>query len=409
MTRQLSVYLHQDYAGKLVQDNSGQMLFTYDKGWLQNPRAIPLSQSLPLQELTFTRNECRGFFSGVLPEDDKREMIAKILGISARNDFALLERIGGECAGAVTFLPIEDNPNKALNKYRALSDKELAHILRILPERPLMAGEEGVRLSLAGAQDKLAVWVNSGKISIPLGNSLSTHILKPALKRFEGLVQNEFFCLELANKIGIQVATASVHKIDDIDYLLIKRYDRRVDEKGDIHRIHQEDFCQALGIVSEMKYQAEGGSSLKQCFDLVRQVSTRPVIDLKRLLDAVILNFLIGNHDAHGKNFSLLYHDRQIELAPLYDIVCTVYYPQLSPKMAMKIGGEYKAERIVAHHFEKMAKEISFAVSGVGKRIVELTNHMMEVLHQDKQLNAVSKKIISLIHKRCEQTQHLFK
>lgn len=409
MTRQLSVYLHQNYVGELVQDNSGQMLFTYAKAWLNNPRSLPLSQSLPLQEATFSRNECRGFFSGVLPEDDKREIIAKILGISARNDFALLERIGGECAGAVTFLPDGETPDKVANKYRNLSTQELAHLLRILPKRPLMVGEEGVRLSLAGAQDKLAVRVDDGKIFLPLGGSLSSHILKPAIRRFEGLVHNEFFCLQLASRIGIPTAKASIHRAEEIDYLLVQRYDRTIDENGNIRRVHQEDFCQALGIVPEMKYQTEGGPSLKQCFDLVRRVVTSPAVELLKLLDAVILNFLMGNHDAHGKNFSLFYDDQQTKLSPLYDMVCTVYYPELSSRMAMKIGGEYHAERIVSQHFADLAKEISFAASGVAKRIIELTSQVIEVLNQHRQPNALAKKIIKIILERCQQTQSLFK
>src|SRR6266403_496029 len=105
MPRTLDVYLHRDLIGKLVQNNHGQMVFDYAESWLTNPTAIPLSQSLPLTKKHFNRNDCRGFFAGVLPEESKREIIARNLGISARYDFAMLERIGGECAGAVTFLP----------------------------------------------------------------------------------------------------------------------------------------------------------------------------------------------------------------------------------------------------------------------------------------------------------------
>ena len=118
------------------------MLFTYATDWLNNPQASPLSHSLPLQEKIFTRNACRGFFSGVLPEGDKREQIAQILGVSARNDFILLELIGGECAGAVTFLPTHETPGKTNNDYRKLTDQEFVRILQLLPKRPLMAGEE---------------------------------------------------------------------------------------------------------------------------------------------------------------------------------------------------------------------------------------------------------------------------
>jgi HipA-like protein len=167
------------------------MGFDYVESWRTDPTAIPLSQSLPLTKKHFSRNDCRGFFAGILPDDNQREVIARNLGISARNDFAMLERIGGECAGAVTFLP-EGKPLPERDyAYRPISPSELAEILRTLPRRPLLAGEEGIRLSLAGAQDKVVVHVSDGRISIPLSGAPSTHILKPAIERFQGLVFNE--------------------------------------------------------------------------------------------------------------------------------------------------------------------------------------------------------------------------
>ena len=105
MARTLDVYLHSHLAGQLIQDDGGQMGFKYVEDWLNTPSATPLSQSLPLRKERFSRRECRGFFAGILPEESKREIIAANLGISARNDYAMLEQIGGECAGAVTFIP----------------------------------------------------------------------------------------------------------------------------------------------------------------------------------------------------------------------------------------------------------------------------------------------------------------
>ena len=105
MARALDVYLHHDLVGHLVQDHGGRMVFDYAESWLTKPGAVALSQSLPLRTRRFNSKECRGYFAGILPEESKREIIAKNLGISARNDYAMLERIGGECAGAVTFLP----------------------------------------------------------------------------------------------------------------------------------------------------------------------------------------------------------------------------------------------------------------------------------------------------------------
>ena len=226
MARTLDVYLHDELVGHLVQDDGGQMVFDYAESWLQKPGATPLSQSLPLRNKRFKRNECRGFFAGILPEESKREIIARNLGISARNDYAMLEQIGGECAGAVTFIPAGDGLPERNYGYRPLSSPELAAILKELPKRPLLAGEDGIRLSLAGAQDKVAVRIEGNEVSLPLGGAPSTHILKPAVERFTGVVFNEAFCMKLAAAAGLSAAKVETRIVEDIEYLLVERYDR---------------------------------------------------------------------------------------------------------------------------------------------------------------------------------------
>ena len=412
MPRTLDVYLRRNFVGQLIQDKNGQLAFLYAGGWLNNPNAVPLSHSLPLRKEKFNRNECRGFFAGVLPDESKREIIAKNLGISARNDFAMLERIGGECAGAVTFVPAGQKLPERNDSYRPLSRKKLAEILKMLPRRPLMAGEDGIRLSLAGAQDKIAVHVHDQQISLPLGGAPSTHILKPAIEHFEGVVFNEALCMKLAHAIGLQTAKAEVGRVENIDYLLIERYDRSVlkDPGGaeNLEREHQEDFCQALGIIPENKYQNEGGPSLKQCFDLLRGLSSAPVIDLQHLLDAVIFNFLIGNHDAHGKNFSLLYGSQK-RLAPLYDVLSTAYYPDLSKKMAMKIGGEYASEKVGPKNFDQLANEAGLAKPMVKRRVREVAETVLsktpELITGHQTIQAVA----ALIQNRCTKALEKFR
>src|SRR5271154_1982458 len=253
MARTLDVYLHNELVGHLIQDDGGQMVFDYAERWLQKPGATPLSQSLPLRKERFKRNECRGFFAGILPEESKREIIARNLGISARNDHAMLERIGGECAGAVTFVAHGQGLPERNYGYRQLSEEELAAILKELPKRPLLAGDDGIRLSLAGAQDKVAVRIEGGKISLPLGGAPSTHILKPAVERFDGVVFNEALCMKLAAATGVSAAAVETRNVEGIDYLPGDRYDRihRTAPSGEpmLERLHQEDFCQAHGIV----------------------------------------------------------------------------------------------------------------------------------------------------------------
>jgi serine/threonine-protein kinase HipA len=417
MARTLDVYLHRELVGHLIQDDGGQMVFDYAESWLQKPDATPLSHSLPLRRERFKRNECRGYFAGILPEESKREIIARNLGISERNDYAMLERIGGECAGAVTFIPAGENLPARDAHYRALSSPELAGILRELPRRPLMAGETGIRLSLAGAQDKIAVRVEGDAISLPLGGAPSTHILKPAVERFAGVVFNEAFCMRLAAASGLPAAEAEIRRVEDVEYLLVERYDRMHRQSlggvALLERLHQEDFCQALGIVSENKYQKEGGPSLKQCFALLREVSNAPVIDLARLLDAVVFNFLVGNNDAHGKNFSLLYRgvgtaNREIRIAPLYDVVSTYYYPELTRDMAMKIGGEYSSDKVSKANFEQLAEDAGLAKPLVRRRVPELADAVLSNLDKTAINHPVADALDGQIRERCETMRSRF-
>lgn len=414
MKRTLDVYLLGETVGTLEQDEHGSMRFTYAPEWLVQTGAIPLSHSLPLREEGFGRNESRGFFAGILPEQRQREVIAKNLGVSAGNDFALLDRIGGECAGAVTFLRRGQERLEQKEEYRTLSAGELAEILRALPRRPLMAGDEDVRLSLAGAQEKLAIHRSPQGISIPLGGAPSTHILKPAIERFEGLVHNEAFCMRLARVIGLTVAPVEVGKIEGIDYLLVERYDRHWKSDGEpmgqkLTRIHQEDFCQALGIVPERKYQNEGGPSLKESFALLRECSSSPVLDLNALLDAVIFNALIGNHDAHGKNFSLIYSGGKTRMAPLYDLLCTTFYPELSTKMAMKVGGEYDSRKLTGANWERMAEESGLNKLMVKRRVLEMAEQIRQKLPDAALDHPTAEGVSKIIQKSCESASKRFR
>jgi serine/threonine-protein kinase HipA len=418
MARTLDVYLQNELAGHLVQDASGEMTFQYVKSWLNRSGATPLSQSLPLRKERFRRKECRGFFAGILPEESKREIIARNLGISPRNDFAMLERIGGECAGAVTFIAQGQALPDRNYGYRKLSEDELAAILKELPKRPLLAGEDGIRLSLAGAQDKIAVRIEGGEVCLPLGGAPSTHILKPAVDRFDGVVFNEALCMKLAAAAGLSAAAVETGNVEGMDYLLVERYDRlhrlATGSEPVIERLHQEDFCQAYGIVSEQKYQKEGGPSLKQCFALLREVSSAPVIDLARLLDAVTYNYLVGNNDAHGKNFSLLYRgtgteNLEIRFSPLYDVVSTVCYPELSRDMAMRIGDEYSSEKVTPRNFEQLAEQAGLGKPLVRGRVAELSERVIATIPKVEIANPGAKKVAALIRQRSETAMSRFR
>ena len=341
MAHELEVWLFTDRVGTLALVD-GRLSFCYAPGWLSLPNAVALSSSLPLQAESFDDRKTRPFFAGLLPEGQMRRLIAQQFQVSDQNDFALLDHIGGECAGAVTFL----EPGQVLHvstqgdDVQWLSDEEVVAILDELPRRPMLAGKDGLRLSLAGAQDKLPVVFNSDRLGLPRNGTPSSHILKSPIHAVEDSVINEGFCMALAEAMQLKPAKSKVHTVLNRPFLLIERYDRVADEQGHRRRLHQEDFCQALGVEPEMKYQNEGGPDLAQCFDLVRRITRPSAPQVLRLYDYVIFNALIGNHDAHAKNFSLLYVGEIPVLAPFYDTLSTAVYPTLTPKMAMKIGSK---------------------------------------------------------------------
>ncbi len=366
----LDVYLWDQKVGRLWLDEKRRFVFQYDAEWLGRKGAVPLSLRLPLQTETYPDDLARPFFSNLLPEAEIKRVIAQRLQISESNDFAMLNSIGGECAGAVSVLPAGDRPT-AQPDYRELNEEELHKIIIDLPRRPLLAGMEGIRLSLAGAQNKLPVYIEDGRLSIAAGNAPSSHILKPLIRDLEDTVGNEAFCMKLAQNMRLPVPTVTIRQ--GLDRLfIIARYDRRRDEEGHLARLHQEDFCQALGYLPDQKYESEGGPSLQQCFALLQEHSIQPAADRMALLRWVIFNYLIGNADAHAKNLAILFTDRGPRLAPFYDLICTQVYPDLAEKHAMRIGGENRPAWIQRKHWERLSAAVEIKHGLVFKTLDEM-------------------------------------
>lgn len=383
MKRRLVVWWNGIRVGQLALNEYGEPEFTYAEDWLAMPEARPVSASLPLKPEPFDRRATLPFFEGLLPEASQRTAIAQALGISERNEFRLLEEIGGEVAGAIEVWPEDVEPAsadmKATATSRILSDDELVALIDRLPARPMLAGgEDGLRLSLAGAQSKLPVVCKDGQIALPEPGQLTTHILKPEIARFEGTAENEAFCMRLARAIGLAVASVEYRSVGDKRFLLIERYDRQTGEDGKTIRLHQEDFCQALGFTSARKYASDGGPVFRDCFALIRRVTTRPAAEALKLLDAALFNTIIGNADAHAKNFSLLYLPDRTELAPLYDLLSTVAYPDFSQRFAMKIGGRRTLEELYPADLEKFAKDIEIRAPFIHRRMGEIAEAIMD-------------------------------
>ena len=406
----LEVWLLNQRAGTLWLKD-GELQFQYSALWLEQPQAIALSQSLPLQAEPFDDRACRPFFAGLLPEGQLRQRIAQQCQISRSNDFGLLVVIGGDCAGAVSL--VVGDQVAAPDAVEWLEQDQLIALLDDLPQRPMLAQRDGLRLSLAGAQDKLPVVFDGARIGLPLGSTASTHILKPAIAAVEGSVINEAFCMALGQAMGLQVADTEILAAGDRQVLLVGRYDRRRGEGERWLRLHQEDFCQALGIQPELKYQNEGGPDLNACFGLLRRATRPSAPQVIRLLDAVAFNALIGNHDAHAKNFSLLYTERTPTLAPLYDLLCTAVYPTLTAKMAMKLGSKYRFSEVQSRHWEKFAEAAGLSWAQTRKRVIRMAaqlpsmaRHLQaEAAYRDA---ALIGDIANLIEQRCDLTLRRF-
>ena len=415
MVHELEVWLFADPVGTLALVD-GRLSFGYAPGWLSKSDAVALSAALPLRTQPFDDHATRPYFAGLLPEGQLRRLIAQHFQVSGQNDFALLDHLGGDCAGAVTLLQPGHEPAPASNgEVQWLTDRQVVDILDELPRRPMLAGQHGLRLSLAGAQDKLPVVFDGTRLGLPCNGTPSSHILKPAIQSVEDSVANEGFCMALAEAMQLQPAKSKVHTVLDRKFLLVERYDRFVDAQGHRQRLHQEDFCQALGVVPEMKYQNESGPDLAQCFALVRQATRPNATQVLRLLDGVVFNALIGNHDAHAKNFSLLYGreagGKAPVLAPFYDLLSTAVYPHLTAKMAMKIGSKYPFSEVQARHWEQFAESVGLAKAQAKRRILELAKSLPPAarkLQSDPShgfaSNAVVGQIIALIAQRCALT-----
>ncbi|MBT4963582.1 MAG: type II toxin-antitoxin system HipA family toxin [Francisellaceae bacterium] len=377
----LDVYLLGRLVGKFCSDNA-TLSFVYDPDYVCQPNALKLSASLPLENLTFSHQITSSFFSGLLPDEGVRQRLAAYLGLSEKNTFALLKEVGGECAGAVSVYPEGVSPNTDNTPtYRVLENDEADSILMSLARKPFLAGDDDIRISGAGAQDKLMISFVGDKIAIPTGSTPSTHIIKPAILEFEDTVYNEFFCMKLAKAVGLVVPDVDVYWVKRKPYYLIERYDRSKQDDGKVIRLHQEDFCQAMHIAPEIKYESEGGPTLNQCFSLLDDRIQNGFMGGKNkllLLQGVIFNFLIGNGDAHGKNFSMLYKEEEEELAPLYDLLCTVIYSNpFKVKMAMKLSGKYKFREVSKSHWIKLGKDIGFRVDFVENQLLNMSNKML--------------------------------
>ena len=399
----LNVFFGNKKAGSLESTDNRGVIFVYDENYLNDKSSVPLSASLPLQREEFSQKQCIPFFSGLLPEEDSRKKIADYLHISETSTLKFLEALGGECAGLISILNEDDSISKETsykldpNNYELLDGNRLSEFIEKMNTRPLIKADDKLRLSLAGAQEKLALAKINGEWYLPLNGVPSTHILKPTRTgSLSSLAQNEYICLKLAKSFGLPVPDVDLLKIAEKDIFVVERYDR-IKEADSIQRLHQEDFCQALGILSTSKYQNDGGPGIADIFKTILKVCTVPALESQKFLRYVLFNYLMGNCDSHGKNYSLLYKNNRVELSPLYDVVSTIIYPGLTEKLSMKIGKHYEIQKVTQEDFFLLAESLNIKYSVLSNIFNDFAKKYINAFDELKNDKKISRDVLNSI------------
>ena len=344
--------------GGVEQSPSGNLTFRYDPEYQASPNATPLSLSMPLAATLHKKRSVLPFLQGLLPDSEGAlQTIARRFRVSPSNPFAILEHIGADVAGALQFMsPGTGSSDGTLSRTAAqpVSDADVAEMLdHVVTEYKdgTPYDDSAGRFSLAGAQPKIALHqLPNGKWAVPQDATPTTHILKPAAGTFSRLDVVEQLTMRAAAILGLEVANSELTRIGDWDVFVTRRYDRQ-EVDGTWHRIHQEDFCQALSVSPAKKYQhRDGGPGSSDMAALVRslpfEADRREVGE--GLYRAFVFNTVAGCTDAHAKNYSVLLKGSRAQLSPLYDLATYAPYwdEDSSIDLAMSVKGEYRLQKI---------------------------------------------------------------
>lgn len=394
----LTVALNGRVVGRYVRAADGATRFNYANEWLDWAYAIPVSRSMPLLDRPFTGLTVRAVFDNLLPDDDRiRARIAARVGADGTDAFSMLAALGRDCVGALQFLP-EDVPPAPPGPPQGdpISEAAMLERIRSLSDAPLgmRGGDDPFRISLAGAQDKTALLYHEGKWMVPLGSTPTTHILKPQIGvvqtadgevDFSTSVQNEQLCMALCRALGLPVAQTEMLALEDeLLVLSVERFDRRLDGKGRLLRLPQEDLCQALGVPPTGKYESDGGPGIVDGLSLLK-ASDHAATDQRAFMKAQIVFWLIGASDGHAKNFSLfLAPQGRFHLTPLYDILSTQWQHDRGQirrnafRLSMAIGNKrrYKVTEILPRHFEQTAKQAGFSLQTLRTVMEEIVSDL---------------------------------
>lgn len=379
--------------GALDVDGTGRVGFDYDPRWQRTRGAFAISLTMPLTVDRHPPDVTEPWIANLLPEEGPLRALSHALGVDRGDVISILRIIGGDTAGALSFgAPSvrEAWRYEPLDTFYGMEGQEpgavLARHFEDLAQRPFLAGEDGVRLSLAGGQEKTALAVVDEKgrarlglprpgdrLAIPHDGAPSTLIVKPDNPRLQGIVENEAYCLHLAAAVGLPVAQAGTLAAGGRAALAVVRYDRALRPDGSLRRLHQEDLAQANGVFPGQKYERgiPQGPTLAQILQVGRQLDPRSALGL---LDQVIFNLLVANTDAHAKNYSVLL-DPAPRLAPLYDVSSVLPWAHVNQYAAQNIGGRKRRPGdLHPRHWEGIAAEAGFNPRATRLRVEQLAD-----------------------------------
>lgn len=396
MIQSVPVWFGELHVGDVTVGEDGSLGYDYTDRWRATKSAFPLSVTLPLQTGPFDSEAISPWLANLLPEERQLKVLTRVYGLDRADTLALLNEIGGDTAGALSFGEPSERSRWAytpLTEFYGIDDPQAALERHFddLKNRPFLAGEEGVRVSLAGGQEKsaLAVLDRNGVavlrlprdgdiIAIPRSGAPSTIILKPDNPILPGIVENETYCLRLAQAIGINTAGVTILPAGGRKAICVLRYDRRVSRSGELLRVHQEDFAQANGVPPGRKYERGTlkGPDLRTLLGTGRNI---PPVDALSLLDQLIFNILVANTDAHAKNYSLLLPiGTGPHLAPLYDVSSVLSWPNTVQYFAQNIDGKKrKPGDVDARHWDAIARDCNYRPADVRARVQELIDSMV--------------------------------